>query len=1397
MDWSRGVFGIFGYIILIKMGRGNYSCLVLMLVLLCSSKGWAQFEASNVVKHYNIQEGLSQGVVNSIVEDSESLLWFATEDGLNRFDGYNFKVFKYNKSSGNGFTDNFVQSLFRDSDGILWISSRSGLMRFNPDIETFDLYKHDFKSKTVATPNDVSFITEGSANNLWVAWYGNGFGSFNKTNNQFTRYNKSTIPDLTSDHTVTMIEDDYGILWVGTQNGGLNVFNVGNGQIVDKIEALSNPAELPSLNIRCIVQDSRKNIWIGTSNGLVVYLREKNQFLNFDTAHESIGRKSIFSLLSDSNENLWIGTQGNGLFRLDLRQFNTQAVHRFVFNKIQNLDDFDVSRRTIQSFYEDSNGNIWIGTFGDGVYMLSKQKEKFIKIQKVLHQGSTFTSVPFYGMCYDQKGNLWFGTDGNGLYKRDPNGGESHYVANEGPGSLKDNAILSACSDSKGRLWFGTYAQGVFQYDERADAFIHYVYKGEQANAGASDVRVIFEDSRGNIWVGTNRGGLCLLDISTRSYRHPESFTGLLKEGDVRAIREDRFGNLWLGFYGDGLYRFNYSNNSLDGFFQDASSSKSIQSRVIFALNFDGSGKLWIGTAGSGLFCYNPGSNILTGYSEAQGLGNNTVYSILIDKNNNCWVSTNAGVSKVEASSGKVVNYLSLDGLQEGQFNPSSGLHNYIAGYMCFGGTHGLNVFYPEQIQETRLDSKVIISGLQIFNRPVSVRDTIEGRTILERVINKTETLVLEHDESVITFEFVGLNFSYPEKNQYAYMMEELDNQWNFVGSQRSATYRYLKPGSYVFKVKASNQQNEWGEEFTSLNIRIKPPVWRTPWAYGLYVLAGIVFGFLFLRFGRKQLSLRKRLKIEKAQRKYEQRMAKEKLTFFTEISHEFRTPLTLIMGPLEEMLTKEGEQSPNWRKLNMVYRNASKLLNLINKLLDYRKIESGNVILKIAESDMISFVEEIFETFRDLAKKKNIKFTFSSDRPSINVWYDKEKLEMVISNILSNSFKYIGTGDEIAISVNQQTADRYPHGRVVIKVRDNGIGIPKKHLGSIFDWFYKGENSGTMNSGIGLSLAKKLVHLHKGEIFVESAEGKGSVFSIKMPLGKDHFKPEEVTIVKSDLPTTAAVTLNDPPEELPGHKGVSTLLIVEDDDEIRTFLREYFESEFKIQEATDGDTAFEMANSVHPDLIISDIMMPGKDGIELCKILKENVRTSHIPLILLTARTSLTHHKEGIEIGADAYITKPFSPEMLALTVNNLLQSRKHLMRFYRTLFINNDTSGETNNTGNTPDERFLHSVYDHLKLNLDKADFNISELADALNMSRSLVYKKIKMLTGLAPVEYIRSLRMQEAAKLLRSHQYKVFEVVYMVGFSDLKYFRQCFAKEFGASPSEYMKQQSEPIK
>ncbi len=1376
----------------------------------------AQFHAKNRIRHWNSKEGISQGVVNSITQDTQSLMWFATEDGLNRFDGYSFQVFRYNPDAKGSIADNFIQSLLTDSEGNLWVSSRKGLQQFDPVRESFSHYYHAFGDYQSYTGNDVSCITEGSAHNLWIGWYGSGFASFDKKAKRFQPYTPETRRDLPSSKTISLHEDKFGLLWVGSQQGGLSVFQVSRGRVIQKVTHLVHP-RLQAATIYCFEEDKLGNIWIGSNLGLVVYKRQENRFVFFDHVQSSLASTPINSLLIDSAENLWIGSLAGGIYQLDLRQVLTRPTEDLLFVQIKNLGSSDISQRTIQCLYEDKDKNIWVGTYGDGIYLVSSVRENFTRIEKSMYQPTASSRVPYYGMCYDLQGNLWLGTDGDGIYQSDSYGNTlKHYPGNAK--QLTDNAILSALRDDKGRLWFGSYSHGVFLYNPASDGFVNYHYhSGNALKRGGNDVRVIFQDSNNRIWIGTNRGGLCLLDEQNQSYANPAHFSGALLDGDVRSITEDKQGNLWIGFYGDGVYSYSPDKKTVKQHFVSAYEKDQIKSDVIFAIKADQNGLIWIGTGGSGLYAFDSQRHTLKRYSEKNGLANNTIYAILTDNDENIWVSTNQGISKLDRTQNQFYNYDVSDGLQEGQFNPGSAMYNQVGGYMCMGGTQGLNIFYPDQVRESTQHPQILLSGLSIFNKPIHIQDSLDGKPILEQAISQTRHITLAHDQNVLTFEFVGINYNYPDKNNYIYTLEGLDPDWNFVGTARTATYRYLKPGHYVFKVKSSTNPGVWGDDFASISLTITPPFWQSAWAYCLYVLLFVAIGWVAFTITKRDLKLKKRLLIERKQRHYERRLVQQKLTFFTEISHEFKTPLTLMLGPLEEMLGSEPEKSPSGRKLRMVHRNAHKLLSLINKLLDYRRLESGKVVLKVRPDNVVSFVQEIAATFKSLAQHKNIRLQVHASQPSILLWFDKEKLEMVLNNLISNAFKYIGKGRHISIRIAVETTSQHPHGRAIISIKDDGMGISKKHQQAIFDWFHQGAPSSSMSSGIGLSLAKKLVELHKGEITVESQKDMGSRFTIGLPLGNEHFSSEqlqdyyalpEVDFVpesdpgKESLPTDLPKDITDlsqavPAEELalPGtKKGFKSLLLVEDDEEIRLFLREFFEKDYKIFEASNGREGYDLALSCHPDLVISDIMMAEMDGIQFCRTLKENMRTSHIPVILLTAKSGLSSQKEGMRMGADAYLTKPFSVEILRLTVHNLLESHQKLMRFYRNLFSSQATSSQkpASETGLNPlDEKFLHSIYEMLKSNLDNPEFTVEELADVLNMSRSLVYKKVKMLTGLSPNEYVRSLRLAEAARLLKTRQYKVFEVVYMVGFTDLKYFRQCFAKEFGCSPSEFIKQ------
>lgn len=700
------------------------------LLILCAAVLMTSFishEPKNRVRHYSIRDGLSQGVVNSIVQDDQALMWFATEDGLNRFDGYTFRIFKYDPENASSLADNFVQNVFRDSQGIMWVSSRKGLLQFDPLKEAFTRFTHTGGTKTSFPDNDVSYIAEGTAHNLWVAWYGNGFASFDKETKRFTPYTQQKLPELSSIKTITLHEDKSGLLWVGTQDGGLNVFRVSNGAVIKRHEELSDKKMLPSLNVRCFAEDKSGNVWIGTSAGLVVYRRQENKFFTFNAPHFTIANRSVMSLLTDSNENLWIGSQGGGLYQLDLRQLNNRPLNDLIFTRTVSLSDYDISKHTIPSLYEDKEKNIWMGTFGNGMYMISSVKERFVKIQTRQYVNDAFSFIGYYGMCHDTDGTLWLGTDGDGIYKSTLSGETiRHYTADGRPGSILDNAIISALRDHRNNLWFGTYAHGIFRYNKASDAFINYKYVADdRSRPGGNDVRVLFQDSKENIWVGTNRGGLCLIDDGTKSYKNLPYFNDALKEGDIRSIAEDSAGGFWIGFYGDGLYYFNPSTQEWKRHFDEHDVRGELKSNVVFALDTDRQGRVWIGTGGSGLCFYDPVTKKLKRYSDKDGLANNTIYALMIDHAGDIWVSTNNGISRFDVAKEKFYNYNPSDGLQEGQFNPGSAVYNDLAGYMCFGGTMGLNILYPDQDDESLKQPEVMISGFQPFPAVARFGDAI------------------------------------------------------------------------------------------------------------------------------------------------------------------------------------------------------------------------------------------------------------------------------------------------------------------------------------------------------------------------------------------------------------------------------------------------------------------------------------------------------------------------------------------------------------------------------------------------------------------------------------------------------------------------------------------------
>ncbi|HYC83591.1 MAG TPA: two-component regulator propeller domain-containing protein, partial [Chryseosolibacter sp.] len=977
----------------------------------------AQDDLNRIVKKYSIQDGLSQAVVNSITQDHKGLMWFATDEGLNRFDGYSFTTFRFDVDGDDQFHDSFVQKVFRDSRDRLWVSSRKGLYKL--DLSTQRL--NAFVNTSPGAGNDVSYMAEGSDGKLWIAWYWRGVGAFDPVS---LTYDTVKVGPLTSAATITVFEDSYGFLWVGSQDKGLDVFRIKNGVVTGRQENLSVSEILPSKYVKCVTEDHLGNIWIGTTRGLVVYLRRENRFHVFGPFNGIPAGIGVFSLMEDSKKKLWLGTHGHGLYTIDLQNVRGARPEELAAHQIPALDQHDISRHTIRTIFEDRDKNIWLGTHGDGIYMISNKEKNFRKFATKKFFRSAESYVPYYGLCNDDEGFIWVGTDSEGIYKLTTNGERvRHYTADGKKGSIGDNMVMSALQDSEGRLWFGTYSQGVFLYDKRSDKFIHFPHAPTDKQVPLGNrVPVMFEDSKKNIWVSATRGGLCVIDKANRNFKlntTARQFADL----DVRAMAEDQDGGFWVGCYGGGLVHFDPVTLKFTTVSDGVGTENLLKSNVVHALAIDKDNVLWIGTGGGGLSAYDITDKTVTRFSEKEGLINNTVFGLQIDEEGNVWCSTIKGISKLDVRSRKFFNYTSEDGLQAGQFTPGSSWYNREQGYMCFGGAFGMNLFYPAKITYDNTVPEVRISAFHLFNKPVKVGGDGED-DVLDKVIDETERITLNHDQASFTFQFMALNFSYPEKNKYAYKLEGLDTEWIYSGNHRTASYRYVDPGHYEFKVKSAGQNGEWPETYASVQVEVLQPFWKTPLAFLFYIvmIASASYGLYAIR--KKENYLRRRLKIEKEQRKRERQIVQEKLGFFTEVSHEFRTPLTLMIGPLEEMLSKEGGYTPAGKKLKLVYKNAYKLLHLINKLLDYRKIESGNMVLRVKEADVVAFTEEVFLNFRELALRKNIRFEFKAEEPAIRTWFDREKLEMVLNNVISNSFKYIGNGNSIKITVRRIDAD-------------------------------------------------------------------------------------------------------------------------------------------------------------------------------------------------------------------------------------------------------------------------------------------------------------------------------------------------------------------------------------
>ncbi len=1406
----------------------NPACL-LVLSLVCSVSMTAQTENFRF-EQLPEETGLSSGSINDILQDHKGFLWFATWTGLVRYDGYAARIYKQDPGNNFALKSNKVTAIYEDRHDRLWIGTNySGFYLYDREKEGFIRFSHDPKNRNSLSSDNVWSILEDSEGILWIGTE-EGLNRFDPVRKTFICYENDPKDNRSLSHNFvySLMEMPDHAIWVGTETGLNRLIKGKNGGDDFFIRYSLSPYGLSqedyySHNFIKSLKPAvhRPNaFWVGTSLGLklVEYDNEDLNNLEVKTWYHnaadptSLSNGFVHAVQPKSKDSLWVATI-NGLNLLDIPS------GKFEHFTSESRIPFSLNNNGIRSLYQDRSGILWIGT-EKGVNKLNLNAKPFKSLR--LNESDKTDHVITCVINTPDKEGLWIGTRGGGLnfVPLGPEGldrkGLRFYRLSPPRFSDQSDIVSDIMIDRNGWLWIATQGAGILKVKTSEipresgplSKMTQYIKGGERHNLSDNYIMSLLECRSGDIWLGYWDSGLDRYDPVRDTLYHYGETAGF--EVDLNAFpvvhlmetQENGRSFLWLGTRGDGVLKLQFDEKEnklrlIDKYRYDEKDPYRLSNNFINSFLPDRQGNIWIGTE-NGLNRLTPDGNPSLYFFENNGLANDAIQSILCADDKEVWVSTLKGISRIQLTGGqpKIKNFDAFDGLLDNFFDDNSALRT-ANGYFVFGGINGLNYFNPKAIKKDTVPPAIVISDFKLFNHSVPVGDWAGRKAILQKSISETDQITLSYRDNVIAFEFTGLQFSEPQKIRYAYKLEGFIEDWVYTdASQRIAQYTNLPYDDFVFKVKAANQDGVWSEP-ASIRLTIRPPFWLTTWAYAVYFLlfAAVLLGVR--RITKLRAEFKHSLELERLEREKLEEVNRMKLQFFTNISHELRTPLTLILSPLEQLIRNPDEKPHLHRIFTRMHFNANRLLTMINQLLDIRKNEAGLMKLRVGKGDLVKFVKEIALSFREMAKQRNIRFHFTADHPELPLWFDPDQIEKVLFNLLSNAFKFTRDGGEVRIYVGLNDAGSHAQ----IRVKDNGAGIPEGDAEHIFDRFFQVENNAESSrkggTGIGLSLAKSIVEKHKGAIEVTSKEGQGACFTVTLPLGEDHFTWDEKRRGQTNPPVegkSESMNFLDPQEEaysLPANplqtaapKDAPLILLVEDNPDIRAYLRENFESEYRILEAANGLEGLQIARAECPDLIIADIAMPKMDGIEMCAKVKSEMITSHIPVILLTARTSMVFKVDGLETGADDYITKPFNMHLLALRVRNLIESRKKLREKFGRSFDLNPTAENLN----TLDKEFLERIRAEVESHLEDEHFSVDQLAATLCMSRMHLYRKLKALSGQSPNKVIRSIRLKKAAQLLLSGQYNVSEVTYMVGYNDLKSFREQFKKEFGVSPSDY---------
>ena len=1335
--------------------------------------------------HLTVEEGLSQSSVFAITKDADGFMWFGTRDGLSRYDSRNIKVYRSKANNARSLSGNSINCLMVDRQKKLWIGTNEGLNIYNAETDDFSRGELDTASEGPILTNDVTAIHEDKKGTIWIGTQ-TGLAkviSRNPLRYKYFRHPAADLNNMLEEEIRTLYTDREGSLWIGMTKAVCKLTEEGSGNFIFNNYPLYSTNIQGKSWINSLAEDLAGNILIGTEqNGIKVLHKQSGRISSFNFINSEGRSIETVRALQRNNADLWIGTLG-GLYIFDL---TTARLH---FYKNDPDDNLSLSDNSVRSIYSDQSGTHWIGTFYGGVNSYNPLSRQFGKIDLTDLKNQKVYKIAG-PMVTDREDNLWISTDGSGLFCLNKEGKIIKQLRHQ-PGnanSLSHNKIKCLLLENDG-LWVGTI-KGLNYYDFKSENIERYFHNVNDPNSLPDDrIYDLEKDALGNIWIGTYRGGLCRLDQTTKKFSrftHTSDSTSLSADG-ITYLLQDSEQDLWVGTV-SGL---NKKNRDDDTFIR-LESPQNQNTVYVLCIYEDKKGRVWVGTRDTGLKLKNRGSNIFRTLSAEDGLAGNTVNGILEDSMGILWISTENGLSRLDPATFKFDNYNKNDGLVCSEFNFNS-FHKNKDGVMYFGGYNGIVKFHPDSIQKNTTRPVLTFTKLKLFNKEIPV-DAI-GKGMLRKSLARTSHLTFDYTQNIFSIEFASLNFIHPGKNQFAYQLAGFEDQWNYVNDP-VATYMNLSPGQYSLLVKGSNNDCLWSTKPIELKITVLPPWWRTWWAYGIYGSIILSIAYSLYRFKKMRWKLKHDLQIEHLEKEQQEKLHKAKLSFFTNIAHEIRTPLTLIVSPLDLATERYPNEVFLQKQLQIVKSNTSRLMRLINQLLDFHKQESGNLKLTSSAGNIVALLKEIIFSFSDYARSRHINLTFNSILDDITINYDRDGIEKVFCNLLNNAFKFTPAGGEVSIVASMEVSESdVENAFVKIIVEDNGIGIPQSDLPKIFDRFFQAENAriGESGFGIGLALTKGIVELHSGTISVESREAEMTHsgytrFTIFLPLQLQEFsknpQSSQELIEETELFSESAPTIGDDSQDRQqSHR--YTILLVEDNIEIRNCLKSILSFSYNILEASNGADALSLTNQELPDLVISDIAMLGMDGLEFTKLVKADERTNHIPIILLTARGSTDHLTEGISTGADDYITKPFHNKILELKIKNLLSIREKLKEKYHRIVTLEPHHEEIED----PNNKFLQRLIEILEANINDAEFNVAKLVTEIGMSRPVLFRKVKMLTGLSVIDLIRSTRLKKAEMLLKQKKMTISEVAFTVGFNDPKYFSKSFRSQFGKNPSEYI--------